>query len=289
LRALGVFALALSLSGLALALPALAGEVTVIRPSAFVGAETTYYIALDGRPLRDIETRQHVRFDVPNGRHTLAVRCPKALSSEYAETRIDDDFGAAPAFFVIEPKFDCVTLSRVDAQAAGSLIGNTRLRSDTTTTYSEGPVAEAAPFRITGTPAPAAQPLRADPAARDEVTALTSAWVEAFNSRDPARIAALYDPQAVLIGITAARPAVGAAAIAAYFADAPKQSMSLSRVALGEHSARSYGDIAIDSGLYNFFRVADGKATLTPARYTFVYRKRDGKWLIVEHHSSRVP
>lgn len=280
MRALGVLALAFSL-------PALAGEVTVIRPNAFVGAETTYYIALDGRPLRDIETRQHVRFDVPEGRHTLAVRCPKALSTEYAETRIDDEFGAAPAFFVIEPKFDCVTLSRIDAQAAGSLIGNTRLRTDRTTTYREGAVAAAAPFQITGTPAPAAQPLRAEPAARDEVTALTSAWVEAFNSRDPARIAALYDPQAVLIGTTAAKPAVGAAAIAAYFADAPKQPMS--RVALGEHSARTYGDLAIDSGLYNFFRVEDGKATLTPARYTLVYRKRDGKWLIVEHHSSRVP
>lgn len=278
---------ALGLLALGFACAAQAGEVTVIRPSAFVGAETTYYIALDGRPLRDIETREHVRFDVPNGRHTLAVRCPKSLSSEYAETRIDDDFGAAPAFFVIEPKFDCVTLSRVGAQAARSLMGNTRLRTDTTTTYREGPVAAAAPFQIGGTPAPAAQPLRADPAARDEVTALTAAWVEAFNSRDPARIAALYDPQAVLIGTTAAKPAIGAAAIAAYFADAPKQPMS--RVALGEHSARTYGDIAIDSGLYNFFRVADGKATLTPARYTFVYRKHDGKWLIVEHHSSRVP
>jgi uncharacterized protein (TIGR02246 family) len=124
-------------------------------------------------------------------------------------------------------------------------------------------------------------------AAADEVSSATAAWVEAFNSRDPARIVALYDPQAVLIGTTAAKPAAGAAAIAAYFAVAPKQPMS--RVALGEHSARPYGDMAIDSGLYNFFRVEGGKATLTPARYTFVYRKRDGKWLIVEHHSSRVP
>jgi hypothetical protein len=47
--------------------------------------------------------------------------------------------------------------------------------------------------------------------------------------------------------------------------------------------------MAIDSGLYNFFFVREGKALLVPARYTFVYRKRDGKWLIVEHHSSRVP
>ena len=271
MRTLAVLALFLSFS-------VQAGEVTVIRPRAFIGGDATYYIALDGQPLRDIETRQHVRFDVPDGRHTLAVRCPKPLSLEYAETRVDEDFGPAPAFFVIEPKFDCVTLSRIDARAAASLIGNSRLRTDTTTSYVEGNVEPATPFETRS---------GSTPAAGEDVSRLTAAWVEAFNSRDPARIAALYDPQAVLIGTTAKQPAAGRAAIAAYFADAAKRPMD--RVALGEHAARGYGDTAIDSGLYNFFQVEDGKATVTPARYTFVYRRRDGKWLIVEHHSSRVP
>ena len=111
MRALAVLALLLPVA-------AHAGEVTVIRPTAFIGADSTYFIVLDGRPLRDIETRQHVRFDVPSGRHTLAVRCPKSLSLQYAETRVEEELGPAPAFFVIEPKFDCVTISRIDARAA---------------------------------------------------------------------------------------------------------------------------------------------------------------------------
>ena len=278
---------ALAVLAALLALPVHAAEVTVIRPKAFIGADSTYYIALDGRPLRDIETRQHVRFDVPAGRHALAVRCPKALSLEYAETRIEEEFGAAPAFFVIEPKFDCVTITRVEARAAAPLLGNSRLRTDTGTTYADGKVAPITALETrSGAPAAAASPA-APAATAPEVSALTAAWVDAFNSRDPARIVALYDPQAVLIGTSAKQPAVGAAAIAAYFAGAPGRPMN--RVALGEHTARAYGDMAIDSGLYNFFQVEDGKATLTPARYTFVYRRRDGKWLIVEHHSSRVP
>jgi uncharacterized protein (TIGR02246 family) len=278
LRTLAVLALFLSF-------PLHAGEVTIIRPSAFIGADAIYHIALDGQPLRDIETRQHVRFDLPNGRHTLAVRCRKPLSLEYAETRVEEDFGPPPAFFVVEPKYDCATLSRIDARAAAPLLGNSRLRTETTTSYVEGKVQASAPF-ATAAAAPA-QPPAPSPGSAQEVTALTSAWVEAYNSRDPARIVALYDAQAVLIGTTASSPAVGAAAIGAYFADAPKRPMN--RVALGEHTARSYGDTVIDSGLYNFFGVEDGKATLTPARYTFVYRRRGGKWLIVEHHSSRVP
>lgn len=261
-----------------LSLPVQAGEVTVIRPRAFIGGDATYYVALDGRPLRDIETRQHVRFDVPNGRHTLAVRCPKPLSLEYAETHVDEDFGPAPAFFVIEPKYDCVTLSRVDAGAAASLLGNSRLRTDTTTSYVEGNVEPSAPMETRSAPRPAAGA---------DIGKLTAAWVDAFNSGDAARIASLYDREGVLIGTTAKQPVAGAAAISAYFRQAAGDGTA--RVALGEHTTRAYGDVAIDSGLYNFFFVRDGKPVLVPARYTLVYHRRDGRWLIVEHHSSRVP
>jgi uncharacterized protein (TIGR02246 family) len=272
LRTLAVLALSFAVS-------AHAGEVTVIRPTAFIGAEATYYIALDGRPLRDIETRQHVRFDVPNGRHTLAVRCPKSLSLQYAETRVEEELGPAPAFFVIEPKFDCVTISRIAAAAAAPLIGNSTLRTDSGTTYAQGKVQ----------PSAGIETREAAPAPRDVTPELdnpTAAWLDAFNSGDAARIASLYDAQAVLIGTDAKQPVAGAAAITAYFRQAAGNA---ARVAQGEHTMRAYGDMAIDSGLYNFFFVREGKALLVPARYTFVYRKRDGKWLIVEHHSSRVP
>ena len=47
---------------------------------------------------------------------------------------------------------------------------------------------------------------------------------------------------------------------------------------------------AIDTGLYRFtFHNADGTTDSVDARYTFVYEKRDGKWWIINHHSSLVP
>ena len=53
---------------------------------------------------------------------------------------------------------------------------------------------------------------------------------------------------------------------------------------------RVYGDIAIVSGAYTFSDVRDGVATnVRPARFTFVFRRDGDRWLIVDHHSSRVP
>jgi len=268
-----------ALAGLALflSLAVQAGEVTVIRPTAFVGSEATYYVVLDERPVSDLESRESVRFDAPAGRRVLAIRCPKAMSRTYAETKLERDFGAGPAFFVIEPKFDCVTIRPLEPQTAAALMANTTLRPAQASTYVEGQVAAAAPTET--------RDVESGP--REAIAAATAAWGDAFNSRDAARLTALYDTDAVLIGTSAKKPAVGKAAIAAYFADAAQRSTN--RVALGEHAVRVYGDLAIDSGLYTFFEVRGGAAVMTPARYTFVYRKRDGKWLIVEQHSSRVP
>lgn len=268
-----------ALAGLALFLPlaAHAGEVTVIRPSAFIGTDATYYVMLDGKPVSDLDTRESVRFNAPAGRRVLAIHCPKAMSLTFAESKVERDFGAGPAFFVIEPKFDCVTISPLDPQAAAALMANTTLRPAQASTY--------VPGRVTATAPTETREVEAGP--REAIAAATAAWVDAFNSRDPARLTALYDTDAVLIGTSAQKPAVGKAAIAAYFADAAKRPTN--RVALGEHTVRVYGDLAIDSGLYTFFEMRGGAAVMTPARYSFVYRKRDGTWLIVEQHSSRVP
>jgi hypothetical protein len=61
---------------------------------------------------------------------------------------------------------------------------------------------------------------------------------------------------------------------------------------LGEQRIRVYGDLAINTGTYTFIgpaRDAAGKPISRPARFSFVYRNRDGRWLIVDHHSSAVP
>jgi hypothetical protein len=46
---------------------------------------------------------------------------------------------------------------------------------------------------------------------------------------------------------------------------------------------------AINSGIYTFDIVKDGKPGKVQARYSFTYIKKDGKWLIADHHSSGMP
>jgi uncharacterized protein (TIGR02246 family) len=116
------------------------------------------------------------------------------------------------------------------------------------------------------------------------VAAATAAWVDAFNSRDTARITALYDPEAVLTDAREPKPRTGTVAIADYYKSASQHPTQ--RVALGERSIRVFGDTAIDSGVYNLFEMRDGNATVTPARYTMVYRQRGGRWLIVDHQAA---
>ncbi len=50
-----------------------------------------------------------------------------------------------------------------------------------------------------------------------------------------------------------------------------------------------YGNIAINSGLYTFTYDDNGQTVTVPARFTFVYKKSDESWLIINHHSSKVP
>jgi uncharacterized protein (TIGR02246 family) len=122
---------------------------------------------------------------------------------------------------------------------------------------------------------------------KEDVAAATQAWVTAYDSRDPARITALYDPEAVFWGTSAKTVSANPGAIAEYFKEAGKRPNA--RVTLGEQHIRVYGDVAVNTGYYTFSDVRDGENVATAARYTFVYRNRDGKWMIIDHHSSRVP
>jgi uncharacterized protein (TIGR02246 family) len=122
---------------------------------------------------------------------------------------------------------------------------------------------------------------------QDQVAAATAAWRAAYDSRDPMRITAMYDSDAVLWGTSSRTVAPNPPAIADYFKDAGKRPNA--RVTFGEQHIRIYGDITVNTGYYTFSDVRDGKEVSVPARFTLVFRNRDGKWLIVAHHSSRVP
>ena len=124
-------------------------------------------------------------------------------------------------------------------------------------------------------------------AGKDQVAAATAAWRAAYDSRDPVRITAMYESDAVLWGTTAKTVAANPAAVAEYFKDAGKRPNA--RVGFGEQHIRVFGDVGINTGYYTFSDVRDGQTVSVPARFTMAFRNRDGKWLIVAHHSSRVP
>jgi len=129
------------------------------------------------------------------------------------------------------------------------------------------------------------------PIETDQVAAATQAWIDAMGSHDPERVVALYDPDAVLWGTTSPKIRDTPAAVRDYFDLLTRVPPDYKGV-LGEQRIRVFGDIAINTGTYTFFgpaRDAAGKPLVRPARFSFVYRNRNGRWLIVDHHSSAVP
>jgi len=126
----------------------------------------------------------------------------------------------------------------------------------------------------------------ADDAVSAQVAAATAEWINTFNTRDPARISALYAPDAVLWGTVSMTIRTTPEEILEYFEESSAKRPDL-RMFLGEYHVRLYGDIAINSGYYTSRNPVDGKEVVVPMRFTFTYRREAGRWMIVNHHSSR--
>ena len=123
---------------------------------------------------------------------------------------------------------------------------------------------------------------------KEDVAAATQAWADAMTSHDVDRVLALYDAEAVLWGTRSPKLRDTPPALREYFNILRTVPPSYKAV-LGEQRVRIYGEIAINTGTYTFSEVRDGKEIARPSRFSFVYRNRDGRWLIVDHHSSAVP
>jgi hypothetical protein len=75
------------------------------------------------------------------------------------------------------------------------------------------------------------------------------------------------------------------ASFAASVARSPKL-----RIGVDDQHVRIYGDTATNSGIYVSRNPRPGADdVVNVSRFTFVYRRRDGGWVIVAHHSSRMP
>jgi uncharacterized protein (TIGR02246 family) len=121
----------------------------------------------------------------------------------------------------------------------------------------------------------------------EDVMAATRAWAAAYDSRDPQKILALYAPDAVFWGTSSPTLRDTPALIGDYFKSSPSQPNA--RVELGEVKVRVWGDTAASTGSYTFTDMRDGQTVRRPARFSFVFHKENGRWMIVDHHSSSVP
>ncbi|MDC1085104.1 DUF4440 domain-containing protein [Pseudomonadales bacterium] len=120
----------------------------------------------------------------------------------------------------------------------------------------------------------------------EAVKEATRAWAESFNSRVTENILAHYSATAVFWGTVSPTLRDEPSEVRDYFeVIGPDAS-----VLLGDQRPRVFGDIAINTGYYQFTDVRDGEQTTVNARFSFVYeRDETGKWFIVDHHSSAVP
>jgi uncharacterized protein (TIGR02246 family) len=91
----------------------------------------------------------------------------------------------------------------------------------------------------------------------------------------------------VLLPTVSNIPRTDRAGIVDYFTEflksKPRGKITFSRISILDDTT------AVDAGTYTFTLTKDGATTEVPARYTFVYEYRDGRWLIINHHSSKMP
>jgi uncharacterized protein (TIGR02246 family) len=120
-----------------------------------------------------------------------------------------------------------------------------------------------------------------------DVVAATQSWINAFNRKNAKDIVALYAPDAVFFGTSSPVLRDKPELVWDYFKGVGD--LGDFSIAMGEHRVQVFGEMAINTGYYTRTTTVDGKPVQNPARFTFVYQKRGGRWMIVEHHSSALP
>jgi len=121
----------------------------------------------------------------------------------------------------------------------------------------------------------------------DEIELALTNWLNALAEGDPIKITDLYLDNGVLLGTVAKEIKQGHTEIQAYF------DMFVTKSPIGSVDTfilQNFGDICISDGTYTFeLDGDDGQRTSVSARYTYVWKKVDGKWMIATHHSSVNP
>jgi hypothetical protein len=114
-------------------------------------------------------------------------------------------------------------------------------------------------------------------------------WVEAMicPKNDVQRVLELYHEHAILLPTFSPTICTTHSQLYSYF----KNLISLPTLTITteEFLAIESEAALVASGLYTFQYTSGEKLVTIPARFTFVYKKFNGEWLIVNHHSSVLP
>jgi uncharacterized protein (TIGR02246 family) len=121
-------------------------------------------------------------------------------------------------------------------------------------------------------------------APEDEVRAAAQAWVEGISKGDADYMVSLYDKDAILHGTVSPVLRQGPQLIREYFQATVANPPTMAFVE--PMHIRVFGDTAVNTGFYVTRFGTNDPLTL---RYSFVYHKVGAEWLIVDHHSSRMP
>jgi hypothetical protein len=114
-------------------------------------------------------------------------------------------------------------------------------------------------------------------------------WIEAMicPKNNVCRVLDLYHEQAVLLPTFSPVLCTTRAQLNTYFENLIK--LPTLSITTEELLTSECNKVIVNSGIYTFqYRAAERLITI-PARFSFVYKNFDGKWLIVNHHSSVLP
>lgn len=114
-------------------------------------------------------------------------------------------------------------------------------------------------------------------------------WVEAMTcpKNDVHRVLDLYHEDAVLLPTFSPTICTNHEQLNTYF----KNLITLPTLSVitNEIISTECNKVIVNSGIYTFQYKSGERLVTVPARFSFVYKKFDDQWLIINHHSSVLP
>ncbi|NMF62697.1 SgcJ/EcaC family oxidoreductase [Brasilonema octagenarum] len=130
------------------------------------------------------------------------------------------------------------------------------------------------------------QQVAVGPKERD-IAALFDKWNAALQTENPDEVVKLYAKDGVLLPTVSNKVRSTHSQMRDYFEHFLKYKP---KGTILEQNVRIIDKLfAINSGVYSFNIIKNGKPEKVVARYSFVYRHDGNDWLIVDHHSSAMP